>query len=150
MHLFAFSDYQNPPIIHLREYPSLNETKQLLGGATFEYSALEFSATDELLSLSTAPDYLLTIWNWRSGVKLAQCETTKKQLIEISFNPNSWYDIGILYRDQMNFYKCERRNDKYVLFERQLTLELFNQTIAHNQPTHQQTKTKQSNPVRGI
>jgi antirestriction protein len=40
MHLFAFSDYQNPPIIHLREYPSLNETKQLLGGATFEYSAL--------------------------------------------------------------------------------------------------------------
>jgi hypothetical protein len=111
---------------------------------------LEFSTTDELLSLSTSPDYLLTIWNWRNGTKLAQCETTQKQLIEISFNPNSWYDIGILYRDQINFYTCERRNDKYTIFERQLTLELFNQTIAHNQPTHQQTKTKQSNPIRGL
>ncbi|CAF5034227.1 unnamed protein product, partial [Rotaria magnacalcarata] len=27
-------------------------------------------------------------------------------------------------------------------------LELFNQTVAHNQPTYQQTKTKQSNPLR--
>jgi WD40 repeat protein len=149
-HLFAFTDYQDPPIIHLREYPSFNEIKQFTDGAEFEYSALEFSTTDELLSLSSAPDYLLTIWNWRTGLKLAQCETTKKQLIEISFNPNSWYDIGILYRDQINFYTCERRNNKYVLFQRQLTLELFNQTVAHNQPTQQQTKTKVSNPVRGI
>lgn len=92
---------------------------------------------------------MLTIWNWRTGVKLAQCETTKKQLVEISFNPNSWYEIGILYGDQINFYTCERRNDKYVLFERQLTLDLFNQTIAHNQPTQQQTKVKESHPVRG-
>jgi WD40 repeat protein len=150
MHLFAFTDYQDPPIIYLREYPSFNEIKQFTNGAEFEYSALEFSTTDELLSLSTAPDYLLTIWNWRTGMKLAQCETTKKQLVEISFNPNSWYDIGILYRDQINFYTCERRNDKYTLFERQLTLELFNQTIAHSQPTQQQTKTNQSNPIRGI
>ncbi|CAF0804624.1 unnamed protein product [Rotaria sordida] len=148
MHLFAYADYQNPPIIHLSQYPSLNEMKQFTNGAEFEYSALQFSTTEELLSLSTSPDYLLTIWNWRSGIKLAQCETTKKTLIEISFNPNSWYDIGILYRDQINFYTCERRNDKYVLFERQLTLELFNQTVAHNQPTHQQTKTKQSSPLR--
>jgi len=148
MHLFAFADYQDPPIIHLREYPSLNEIKQFSNGAEFEYSALEFSTTDELLSLSTSPDYLLTIWNWRTGNKLAQYETTKKQLVEISFNPNSWYDIGILYRDQLNLYTCERRNDKYTLFERQLPLELFNQTVAHNQPTQQQTKTKQSNPVR--
>jgi len=150
IHLFAFADYQNPPIIHLHEYPSLNEIKQFTHGAELEYSALEFSATDELLSLSTSPDYLLTIWNWRTGIKLAQCETTKKELVEISFSPNSWYDIGILYRGQMNFYTCERRNDKYTLFERQLPLELFNQTVAHNQPTHQQTKTKQSNPVRSM
>ncbi|CAF2528282.1 unnamed protein product [Rotaria sp. Silwood2] len=148
MHLFAFADYQNPPIIHLCQYPSLDEIKQFTDGAEFEYSALKFSTTEELLSLSTSPDYLLTIWNWRTGIRLAQCETTKKPLVEISFNPNSWYDIGILYRDQINFYTCERRNDKYVLFERQLTLELFNQTVAHNQPTHQQTKTKQSNPLR--
>ncbi|CAF1492444.1 unnamed protein product, partial [Adineta steineri] len=126
-HLFAYADYQKSPIIHLHEYPSLNEIKQFKGGAEFEYTALEFSATDELLSLSTAPDYLLTIWNWRTGIKLAQCETTKKQLVEISFNPNSWFDIGILYSDQINFYTCERRSDKYVLFERQLPLELFNQ-----------------------
>ena len=150
MHLFAFADYQHPPVIHLREYPSFKEIKQFTNAAEFEYSALEFSATDELLSLSSAPDYLLTVWNWRTGAKLAQCETTKKQLVEISFNPNSWYDIGILYRDQLNLYTCERRNDKYVLFERELPLELFNQTTAHNQPTHQQTRTTQSNPVRGL
>lgn len=150
MHLFAFADYQDPPIIHLREYPSLNEIKQFTNGAEFEYSALEFSTTDELLSLSTSPDYLLTIWNWRTGHKLTQCETAKKPLVEISFNPNSWYDIGILYRDQISFYTCERRNDKYVLFPRQLTLELFNQTVAHNQPTQLQTKIKQSNPAQGI
>ena len=150
MHLFAFADYQNPPVIHLREYPSLNEIQQFTNGAEFEYTALEFSTTDELLALSSAPDYLLTVWNWRTGNKLAQCETTKKQLVEISFNPNSWYDIALLYRDQINFYTCERRNDKYVFFERQLTLELFNQSIAHNQPSQQQTKTKQSNPVRGM
>ncbi|UJR35581.1 hypothetical protein I4U23_028334 [Adineta vaga] len=140
MHIFAYADYQNPPVIHLREYPTMNEIKQFTNGAEFEYSALEFSATDELLSLSTAPDYLLTIWNWRTGMKLAQCQTTKKELVEISFNPNSWYDIGILYRDQINFYTCERRNDKYTLFERQLPLELFNQTTAHNQPTHQRSQ----------
>ncbi len=149
-HTFAFADYQDPPVIHLREYPSFTEIKQFTDGAEFEYTALEFSTTDELLSLSSSPDYLLTIWNWRTGTKLAQCETTKKQLVEISFNPNSWYDIAILYRDQINFYTCERRQDKYVLFERELTLELFNQSVAHNQPAQQQTKAKQSNPVRGI
>jgi WD40 repeat protein len=148
--LFAFADYQKPPIIHLREYPSLNEIKKFTDAAEVEYTALEFSSTDEILSLSSAPDYLLTVWNWRTGIKLAQCETTKKQFVEISFNPNSWYDIAILYRDQINFYTCERRHDKYVFFERELTLELFNQSIAHNQPSQQQTKTKQSNPVRGM
>lgn len=147
MRLYAFTDFQNPPVIHLREYPSHAELKQFTNAGELEFSALEFSATDELLSLSSAPDYILTIWNWRTGVKLAQCQTTKKPLVDIGFNPNSWYDIGILYRDQINFYTCERRNDKYVLFERQLPLELFNQTIAHNQPAYQQTD--QSTPVRG-
>ena len=150
MRLFAFADYQKQPIIHLRQYPSLNEIKQFTNAAEFEYSALEFSTTEELLSLSSSPDYLLTVWNWRTGVRLVQCETTKKSFVEISFNPNSWYDIGILYHDQINIYTCERRNDKYVIFERQLSLDLFNQSIAHNQPTHQQTKTKQSNPIRGM
>lgn len=149
MRLFAFADYQNPPVIHLREYPSYKELKQYTNAGELEISALEFSTTDEILSLSTAPDYLLTVWNWRTGAKLAQCETTKKPLVDISFNPNSWYEIGILYRDQINFYTCERRNDKYVPFERQLPLDLFNQTIAHNQPTYQQTKTNQIAPVRG-
>ena len=146
--MLAFADYQNPPAIHLREYPSFNEIKLFTNGAELEYSAVEFSNTEELLSLSCSPDYLLTIWHWRTGTKLAQLETTKKALVEISFNPNSWHDIGILYSDQINFYTCERRNDKHVLFERQLPLELFNQTIAHNPPAYQQTKTKQSNPVQ--
>ncbi|CAF0937184.1 unnamed protein product [Adineta ricciae] len=137
VHLFAYADYQHPPVIHLREFPMMSEVKQFTNGAELEYTAIEFSATDELLALSSAPDYLLTIWNWRSGMKLAQCETSKKELVEICFNPNSWNDIGILYRDQINFYTCERRNDKYSLFERQLPLELFNQTIAHNRPTNQ-------------
>lgn len=148
MRLFAFADYEDPPVIHLYEYPSFNELKQFTDAAEFEYSALEFSATDELLALSSAPDYLLTVWNWRTGQRLAQCETSQKQLVEISFNPNSWYEVAILYRDQINFYTCERRNDKYVFFERQLMLELFNQSTAHNQPMQQQSKTKQSNPVR--
>ena len=139
MHLFAYADYQHPPVIHLREYPMMSEMKQFTNGAELEYTAIEFSATDELLALSSAPDYLLTIWNWRSGMKLAQCETSKKELVEIHFNPNSWHDIGILYRDQINFYTCERRNDKYTLFERQLPLELFNQTIAHNRPVYRQS-----------
>lgn len=150
MRLIAFADYEDPPVIHLREYPSFNELKQFTDAAEFEYSALEFSTTDELLALSSAPDYILTVWNWRTGQRLAQYETTKKQLVEISFNPNSWYEIAILYHDQINLYTCERRNDKYVFFERQLMLELFNQSTAHNQPMQQQSKTKQSNPVRGI
>lgn len=150
MHLFAFADYQNPPVIHLHEYPSFNEIKKFTDAAEFEYSAVEFSTTDELLALSSAPDYLLTVWNWRTGHILAQCETSRKQLVEISFNPNSWYDIAILYRDQINFYTCERRNEKYVLFERQLMLELFNQSTAHNQPMQQQSRTKESDPERGM
>lgn len=121
----------------------MNELKQFSNAAELEYSALEFSTTDEMLSLSSAPDYLLTIWNWRTGAKLAQCQTTNKELVEISFNPNSWYEIGILYRDQINFYTCERRNEKYNLFERQLPLSLLNQTIAHNPPTNQQAPPQQ-------
>lgn len=149
MHLYAFTDFQSPPCIHLHEYPSLNEIKQFKNGAELEYRALAFSTTDELLSLSSAPDYLLTIWNWRTGTRLAQCRTTEKDVVEISFNPNSWYDIGILYSDQINFYTCERKNEKYSLFERQLPLELFNQTVAHNQPIFQQTKLNSSNTAGG-
>lgn len=150
MRLFAFADYQNPPVIHLREYPSLNEMRKFTDAAEFEYSAVEFSTTDELLALSSAPDYVLTVWNWRTGHLLAQCETSRKPLVEISFNPNSWYDIAILYRDQLNFYTCERRNGKYVFFERQLMLELFNESTAHSQQVQHQTRTDQSNSDRGM
>ncbi|CAF1276118.1 unnamed protein product, partial [Didymodactylos carnosus] len=145
-HVYAFSDLQPSPSIHIREYPSLTELTTLSGAAEFEYSALEFSTTDELLSLSVGPDYLLTVWDWKKGVKLAQKETAQKEIIEVSFNPNSWHDIAILYKDQINLYTCERRDDKYTLSERVLPLELFNQTVSYTQ----QSSSSKTNPQNRI
>jgi WD40 repeat protein len=63
---FAVGGRGYRPIICIYSYPELKIQGVLRGGAELGYSCLDFSADGEMLaSVSTSPDFMLTIWDWR-------------------------------------------------------------------------------------
>jgi WD40 repeat protein len=53
------------PKIYIYNYPDMTIYKVLNGGAERGYASLSFNAEgDKLASVATAPDYILTIWEW--------------------------------------------------------------------------------------
>ena len=51
------------------------------GDAKLEYVALCFNHDAYLVGLSGVPDYLLTLWNWKTGTKLQSQPTNIHVLI---------------------------------------------------------------------
>jgi hypothetical protein len=47
-----------------------------IGDAKLEYIALSFNSNCYLVGLSGVPDFKLTLWNWRTGVRLHSITTT--------------------------------------------------------------------------
>ncbi len=88
-------------------WPSLEPVGSFAGGTEAAYVALDFSpqtlagsqrtsrrttaqdadsssgsttTSDLLASLGAAPDYLLTLWDWRSGVEVMRCKAFSQQV----------------------------------------------------------------------
>jgi hypothetical protein len=72
MRRFAFAEkYFKEPIIYVMEYPSLEISHKLQGGAEFGFSQLAFNKEgDKLASVGVDPDYMLTVWDWKHDAAL--------------------------------------------------------------------------------
>ena len=65
-----------------------------VGGTEKAYSCVDFNHDGELLgSVGSAPDYMLTLWNWRQEEVILSCKAISQDVYRLSFSP---YNPGLL------------------------------------------------------
>ncbi|XP_051813632.1 cilia- and flagella-associated protein 44-like isoform X5 [Acanthochromis polyacanthus] len=91
---FAAAEKGNQPNIIVYEYPSLRPYRVLRGGTERAYSFAEFKQDGSLLaSVGNAPDYMLTLWDWRQESVMLSCKAVSQEVYRVCF---SSYNPGLL------------------------------------------------------
>ncbi|XP_041825763.1 cilia- and flagella-associated protein 44 isoform X2 [Melanotaenia boesemani] len=85
---FAVAEKGNKPSIIVYEYPSLRPYRVLRDGTEQKYVSVDFSYDGNLLaSVDSAPEYLLTLWDWRQEEVMQTCKAISKEVYRVSFSP---------------------------------------------------------------
>ncbi|XP_047247740.1 cilia- and flagella-associated protein 44-like isoform X2 [Girardinichthys multiradiatus] len=85
---FTVAEKGNHPIIVVYEYPSLRPCRVLRGGTKCKFSCVDFNLDGSLLaSVGGAPDYRLTLWNWRQEEVMQSCKGISQEVYRVSFSP---------------------------------------------------------------
>ena len=91
---FAVGEKGTDPHIVIYEYPSLRPYRILRKGTEAAYSDLCFSPSgDQLASVGSFPDYMLTVWNWRSERIILRTKAFAQEVYNVRFSP---FDKGRL------------------------------------------------------
>ncbi|XP_028274026.1 cilia- and flagella-associated protein 44 [Parambassis ranga] len=91
---FAVAEKGNQPNIIVYEYPSLRPYRILRGGTEKAYYFVNFNHDGSLLaSVGSAPDYMLTIWDWKQEEVMLSCKAVSQEVYRVSFSP---YNPGLL------------------------------------------------------
>ncbi|XP_040053049.2 cilia- and flagella-associated protein 44 [Gasterosteus aculeatus] len=91
---FVVAEKGKQPDIIVYEYPSLRPFCILRGGTERAYSFVDFNPDGSLLaSVGGAPDYMLTLWDWRKEKVLLSCKAVSQEVYRVSFSP---YNPGML------------------------------------------------------
>nr|XP_024659041.1 cilia- and flagella-associated protein 44 isoform X2 [Maylandia zebra] len=91
---FVVAEKGKQPNIIVYGYPSLGPYRILRGGTEREYSFVEFNHNGSILaSVGSAPDYTLTLWDWRQEEVILSCKAISQEVYRVSFSP---YNPGIL------------------------------------------------------
>lgn len=77
-----------PPNAYIYQYPSLTLEQTLEHGTEQAYSAAAFNqAGDRLATVGSFPDFMLTVWDWRSGCTLLRSKAFSQEVYCVSFCP---------------------------------------------------------------
>ena len=77
-----------PPNAYIYQYPSLTLEQTLEHGTEQAYSAAAFNqAGDRLATVGSYPDFMLTVWDWRSGCTLLRSKAFSQEVYCVSFCP---------------------------------------------------------------
>ncbi|KDO35721.1 hypothetical protein SPRG_18870 [Saprolegnia parasitica CBS 223.65] len=91
---FAVGEKGPKPNICIYAYPKLKLYRVLRNGTERAYSSLRFSQDgSKLASVGSAPDFLLTVWNWRSEQTILRCKAFGQEVFNVQFAP---HDNGFL------------------------------------------------------
>ncbi|TMS08587.1 cilia- and flagella-associated protein 44 [Larimichthys crocea] len=86
---FVVAEKGNKPNIIVYEYPSLRPYRILRGGTERAYSFVNFNRDGSLLaSVGNAPDFMMTLWDWRQEL-MHSCMATSKEVYRLSFSPHN-------------------------------------------------------------
>ena len=70
-------------------WPSLRRYRVLEGGTSQGYADLAFDPEGDLLaSVGTAPDFLLTVWDWRAELVTLRTKAFSSDVWRVTFNAN--------------------------------------------------------------
>ncbi|KAK2163683.1 hypothetical protein LSH36_75g07025 [Paralvinella palmiformis] len=141
-HLVAFSNQSINPSVFVYVYPSFRLISELKDGAKLEYTKLAFSSSEYLATVSGIPDFLLTIWNFNTGRKLATHDMGKVIPNFISFNPANWRQLCMTTEKELSLWQIERSNDDYIIHKTKLKLPAVDGSDIENEfdgPTHAST-----------
>ncbi|XP_072513801.1 cilia- and flagella-associated protein 44 [Salminus brasiliensis] len=86
----AVAEKGKQPNIIIYEYPSLRPYRILRGGTGQAYSFVDFNREGTLLaSVGSAPDYMLTLWDWRQEQVTLRCKAFSQDIYRVSFSPDN-------------------------------------------------------------
>lgn len=78
------------PNAYIYQYPSLDIEQTLEHGTEKAYSAAAFNpAGDRLATVGSYPDFMLTVWDWKSGCTLLRSKAFSQEVYCVSFCPYS-------------------------------------------------------------
>ncbi|CAF0711556.1 unnamed protein product [Brachionus calyciflorus] len=84
---FAVGEKGNVPNINIFEYPSLKLHRILRQGTIKGYAYLDYDPAGNLLaSLGSAPDYMLTIWDWREEKVVLRTKAFSQDIFKVTFS----------------------------------------------------------------
>ncbi|KAJ3195546.1 Cilia- and flagella-associated protein 44 [Irineochytrium annulatum] len=82
--------YFTSPVIYIFEYPSMRLFRLLRDGTTRGYTEICFNTSgDKLASVGSDPDYMLTLWNWRSEQVILRSKAFSQDVYKVAFAPES-------------------------------------------------------------
>ncbi|KTG29183.1 hypothetical protein cypCar_00002686 [Cyprinus carpio] len=85
----AVAEKGHQPNIIIYEYPSLRPYRMLRGGTGCEYSSVDFNRDGSLLaSVGGAPDYMLTLWDWRQEQVTLCNKAFSQDVYRVTFSPD--------------------------------------------------------------
>ncbi|CAG5111754.1 Oidioi.mRNA.OKI2018_I69.chr2.g6028.t1.cds [Oikopleura dioica] len=86
---FAVGGKGDKPEILIYSYPEMEVVYVLRGGAEKGFSHVEFNHDGSLLaSVSSTPDYLLTLWNWKTQSIVLRSKAYSLDVFQASFSPD--------------------------------------------------------------
>ncbi|XP_068191514.1 cilia- and flagella-associated protein 44-like [Antennarius striatus] len=84
---FAVAEKGNHPDIIVYEYPSLRPYRILRDGTEKAYSSVDFNTNGSLLAgVGNAPDYMLTLWNWRQEQVTLRAKAVSQEAFKVRFS----------------------------------------------------------------
>ncbi|XP_056336376.1 cilia- and flagella-associated protein 44 [Danio aesculapii] len=103
---FAVAEKGRQPNIIIYEYPSLRPYRILRGGTGVAYSCVCFSADGSLLaSVGSAPDYTLTLWDWRSERATLRKKAFSQDVHRVSFCADGTGQLTTCGSGHIRFWK---------------------------------------------
>ena len=85
---FAVGEKGQGPNIYIYKYPALEVFKVLRQGTERSYADLCFSPSgDKLASVGGAPDYLLTVWDWKMEAVVLRSKAFGQDVFRVTFSP---------------------------------------------------------------
>uniref|UniRef100_W5L5L2 Cilia- and flagella-associated protein 44 n=1 Tax=Astyanax mexicanus TaxID=7994 RepID=W5L5L2_ASTMX len=102
----AVAEKGEQPNIIIYEYPSLRPYRILRGGTGQAYSYLDFNRDGTLLaSVGSAPDYLLTLWDWRQEQVMLRSKAFSQDVYRVSFSPDNPEQLTTSGSGHIRFWK---------------------------------------------
>jgi WD40 repeat protein len=85
--MFAVGSKGHQPKIYIYSYPELKIVNVLSGGAERGYSNLSYNAQgSKLASVATAPDFMLTVWDWKREVVELHSKAFGQDVFNVKFS----------------------------------------------------------------
>ena len=85
---FAVCEKGRNPAVYVYAYPSLEVEAVLRGGAERLFTCAAFDAEgDRLATVAGAPDYWLTLWDWRAEETVLRSKAFAQDVYSVSFSP---------------------------------------------------------------
>uniref|UniRef100_A0AAV2JQE6 Cilia- and flagella-associated protein 43 n=1 Tax=Knipowitschia caucasica TaxID=637954 RepID=A0AAV2JQE6_KNICA len=122
--IFAFSPRGLNQSIFVHSHPTLELKSELKGTSKLDFITLDLGNDGPyLVSCSSLPDFIITVWNWESATPLCQQEhggnITYNTLV---FNPWNWLQMCAMDEASLIVWNIERNRRVHVLKPRLIEL----------------------------
>ncbi|CAK8686101.1 unnamed protein product [Clavelina lepadiformis] len=85
---FVVAEKGVKPYLLIYEFPSLKLYRILRGGTERAYSFVDFDPKGNLLaSVGSAPDYMLTVWDWKKEKIMLRSKAFSQEIYRVTFSP---------------------------------------------------------------